>query len=287
VGGHRPSGTLVRCAAALASRHCTTAGCCCTAPHHTPSRFCCRCRPVRPDRQQAASQPHTRKHRPGPTRLSQPAHRTGPDRTILDRTARTGGPSQRGRVTTGFLSVRTPPLRHAVYSLQRDHTESPLSSTLLSFLAAHTDTRKNISPPSRLLLPLPPPPFRPPSLPPNPLPPPSRVSRRRLIRVRCRPQQPWRRRPSPRLTQVRARQIRSAPAALSLYLLASAVSSPRRGLVLMVPCSVPGRGSAVPGALARLRRPARHRPPRRRPRLLLPPGAHRAGTPPPFSSAGA
>jgi hypothetical protein len=147
VGGHRPSGTLVRCAAALASRHCTTAGCCCTAPHHTPSRFCCRCRPVRPDRQQAASQPHTRKHRPGPTRLSQPAHRTGPDRTILDRTARTGGPSQRGRVTTGFLSVRTPPLRHAVYSLQRDHTESPLSSTLLSFLAAHTDTRKNISPP--------------------------------------------------------------------------------------------------------------------------------------------
>ena len=41
-----------------------------------------------------------------------------------------------------------------------------------------------------------------------------------------------------------------------------------------------GRGSAVPGALARLRRSARHRPPRRRPCLLLPPGTHRAGTPP-------
>jgi hypothetical protein len=82
-----------------------------------------------------------------------------------------------------------------------------------------------------------------------------------------------------------ARQIRSAPA--PRFLLSSlvfAVSSPRR-LVSDDACLCSGRGSAVPGALARLRRPARHRPPRRRPRLLLPPGTHRAGTPPSSSSS--
>jgi hypothetical protein len=113
---------------------------------------------------------------------------------------------------------------HSCASLSTPYKETtpnppyPISPPpLLSFLPS---PHKNICTPSRLLLPLPPPPFRLPSLssssppsrvlhPPPPPPPPKpgpnpTPPRRRPIRGRCRPQ-PWRCRPRPRLTQVRTR----------------------------------------------------------------------------------
>jgi hypothetical protein len=137
----------------------------------------------------------------------------------------------------------------------------PPTKTFLSFASTTPDAATRLA-----CLPHPFPPASPPSSPPSA----SRVSHAAAARsgARWRPQ-PWRR--SRRPTQVRRERLcRSDPASFCCPGFLPRV----HGLSLSA-CS--RSGSALPRALARVRRPARHRPAPRRPCLLLPAGPHRAG----------
>lgn len=288
----RPSVGVVTQVRGSAARHSATAPPAAAArPLHRTAPHTSLCFAAAAGRSDQTAQPAA--HTQAPARVhafpSRPAHRTGPNRA-----ARTGGPGQRRpghhrlsfcpnatAASGGGVSLSTP------YKETTPNPPYPISP-LLSFLpSAH----KNISPPPpdcycrcllalsaclrssptfrslllRLGFPPPPPPPDPRQMPP--------------AAAMALPTQA----PSNSGTHARARsgQLRR-PAVFSLSIsvrVSRLLPAEPRGADDASLCS--GRGSAVPGALARLRRPARHRPPRRRPRLLLPPGTHRAGKPPP------
>ena len=235
---------MVRCARGSA-RHCSTPAA--AAPHrtHHPPRLAFAAAAGRSD------QPATQTHTQAPAR----AHASASQRTGPDRSNRWSKPTRPGRQRLSFCPNATAASRGVCLSLlptKRPHQipptpSPPVSPPVLSFLRP----QKHLgSPPSdcycRCLLPLSAclrsPPFpRPPTSPPSRVSP-ARRRRRCPIRGRCRPQQPWRCRPRPRLTQVRTRApdpVSSGGPLLSLPLcFVFAVFSPR-GLALMVPCSVP------------------------------------------------